>query len=172
MDISLNTLDFLVSQVNLNKIYKKTNIEDNLNFKRDLLFYRKRIFQMTKDLLRFKKINNEVELAFQDFVNICINHLKIIDTNDIIQSEYEYMTDDVKNEPLFTNDNITLEAIDELIMNKPEVKENKIEDSLNITVKRENKKEVRIIPKQKNINLKDKTLREKGIKKKKKNKNK
>jgi len=172
MDISLNTLDFLVSQVNLNKIYKKTNIEDNLNFKRDLLFYRKRIFQMTKDLLRFKKINNEVELAFQDFVNICINHLKIIDTNDIIQSEYEYMTDDVKNEPLFTSDNITLEAIDELIMNKPEVKENKIEDSLNITVKRENKKEVRIIPKQKNINLKDKTLREKGIKKKKKNKNK
>ena len=149
MDISLNTLDFLVSQVNLNKIYKKTNIEDNLNFKRDLLFYRKRIFQMTKDLLRFKKINNEVELAFQDFVNICINHLKIIDTNDIIQSEYEYMTDDVKNEPLFTSDNITLEAIDELIMNKPEVKENKIEDSLNITVKRENKKEVKIIPKQK-----------------------
>lgn len=172
MDISLNTLDYLVSQVNLNKIYKKTNVEDNLNFKKDLLFYRKRIFQMTKDLLRFKKINNEVELAFQDFVNICINHLKIIDTNDIIQSEYEEIIDDVKNESSLTNDNISLEEIDELIMNKPEIKENKIEDSLNITVKRENKKEVRIIPKQKNINLKDKTLREKGIKKKKKNKNK
>lgn len=172
MDISLNTLDYLVSQVNLNKIYKKTNVEDNLNFKKDLLFYRKRIFHMTKDLLRFKKINNEVELAFQDFVNICINHLKIIDTNDIIQSEYEEIIDDVKNESSLTNDNISLEEIDELIMNKPEIKENKIEDSLNITVKRENKKEVRIIPKQKNINLKDKTLREKGIKKKKKNKNK
>jgi len=165
MDISLNTLDFLISSGHKERMMKKTTDKTNVDFKRELIFYRKRIFQLTKDLLKLKKINsNDIQESFNNFVVDCIGYLKFEDKNDILQSEYDGLELSV-SESLSIED-VELEDANSLIMNMPQPKINTIEDSMNIIVKRENKKEIKVIPQQKKIKLKDKTLRTKGLKKK------
>ena len=169
MDISLNTLDFLISSGHKERMMKKTTNETNTDFKRELIFYRKRIFQLTKDLLKLKKINNsDVQDSFNNFVVDCIGYLKFEDKKDILQSEYDDLEASVSKS--LSIEDVELEDANSLIMNMPEPKINTIEDAMNIKVKRENKKEVKVIPQQKKIDLKDKTLRTKGVKKKDKKK--
>lgn len=169
MDISLNTLDFLISSGHKERMMKKTTNETNTDFKRELIFYRKRIFQLTKDLLKLKKIDsNDVQESFNKFVYECINHLKFEDKRDILQSEYDGL--EIDEPKTSTLNECEMDDANSLIMNLPEPKTNTIDEAMNIKVKRENKKEVKVIPQQKKINLKDKTLRTKGVRKKKKNK--
>ena len=62
MDVSLNLIDlqYLTNPNEMNKIMKKNEI--SLVSKKDLEFYKKRIFQLTKDMLRGEKINTKVNL--------------------------------------------------------------------------------------------------------------
>ena len=76
MDVSLNLIDlqYLTNPDKLNKIMQKQNISKISQ--RDLEFYKKRIFQLTKDMLRGEKINTKVDKAFEHYANICIDHFQ------------------------------------------------------------------------------------------------
>jgi hypothetical protein len=173
------TLDCLLNKEQYNKyiLNIKQNINDNVNQNikkenKDIKFYRKRIYYLTKELLLSKEQQNillpEVKEAFNNYVKSCINYFKIIDRNDIIQEDYKDITNelDLLNETNALNENIIIdENIDpnNYLMRKINVKQNSLDTFVK---KKKNTKEI-ILPKQKKINLKDPLLKNKGIIKKK-----
>ena len=59
MDVSLNLIDlqYLTNPFEMTKIMKRK--EESLLSKKDLEFYKKRIFKLTKDMLRGEKVNTK-----------------------------------------------------------------------------------------------------------------
>ena len=173
------TLDCLLNKEQYNKyiLNIKQNINDNVNQNikkenKDIKFYRKRIYYLTKELLLSKEQQNtllpEVKEAFNNYVKSCINYFKVIDRNDIIQEDYKDIINelDLLNEINALNENIIIdENIDpnNYLMRKINVKQNSLDTFVK---KKKNPKEI-ILPKQKKINLKDPLLKNKGIIKKK-----
>jgi hypothetical protein len=161
MDMSLNliNLQYLTNPHKLNKITRSNDI-----FKVDgknLDFYKKRIFQLTKDLLRNEKKDAEVERAFQHYVSTCIYHFKFIDKMEIIQKDYE----NIKNNK-DKNKSYDIEKTNQLIFKKNKPRNPKITDNIKIKTTRIDKP--LIIPKQRTFNLMSDKFKNKGIKKKEK----
>ena len=166
------TLDCLMNKEQYNKyILKKKSKSENI---KDLKFYRKRIYYLTKDLLLLKDqtipVLPEVKIAFDNYVNTCINYFKVIDRNDIIQEDYKdvhHVISDKIGELNKLNDlhNLnTTEEADNYLMRQIKIKKNSLDGFVK---KKINKPKEIILPKEKNINLKDPLLKNKGIVKKK-----
>ena len=156
MDISQNNRIDLLYLTNPNfknkynkQLIKKVNDED-------IKFYRKRILQDTKDLLRGNKLGEEVNAVFDKYCGKLIDYYKFIDKKNIIQEEYKDLP--VKIEK--TNKNFKLEKENEKLMKKPKVIKKTIKEFIPIVVK-ERKKKKMILPKQKNFDLKNPKNREK-----------
>jgi len=164
------TLDYLI-----NKVSYKQCLEDNENkiaSKKDKKFYRKRILSLTRDLL----LNNndtsllpDVKNAYENYVKICVDYFKILDETDILQEDYNELQLETllekfpydKDENSENNINSLKEA-DNLLMRTVKI------NPLDKFVKRNKfKKEEEIIPIQKEINLNEPYLKNKGICKKK-----
>jgi hypothetical protein len=168
------TLDCLINR----EIYEKQKYgEKNIKINRkDKKFYRKRILNLTRELLLSKKENNEVTdnlatvvtpdllNAFNNFVKVCIHNFKIVDKNDIIQEEYKDINIEVLNENI-NQENYEEKPIED---NRLFMRSTKAKPSLDNFVKCISKKEEELIilPKIREINLKEPKLRNKGIKKK------
>jgi len=188
MDISLNTLELLVGNDKLHVLQKPSSLESKREFKNDILFYRKRIFQITKDCLKFKQTDSNIQKAFDAFAKEIISHLKFEDKKDIFQDDYKDLDageQTIKQTPRQNthqqkrkNTLIPIEEEpqqsqtepnnpDDLLMNLPEVKAKTIDECLNIKRIKKESKEIQILPQQKKINLREKHLRTKGVKKKK-----
>ena len=218
MDISLNTLELLVGNDKLHILQKPSSLESKREFKNDILFYRKRIFQITKDCLKFKQTDSNIQKAFDAFAKEIISHLKFEDKKDIFQDDYKDLDageQTIKQTPRQNthqqnrhqqnthqqnthqqnrhqqnthqqnrhqqkrkNTLIPIEEEpqqsqtepnnpDDLLMNLPEVKAKTIDECLNIKTIKKESKEIQILPQQKKINLREKHLRTKGVKKKK-----
>jgi len=160
------TLDCLMNKEQYNKHVANKNSK-KVN-KKDKKFYRKRVYNLTKELLLSKEeppnLFPDVKYAFDIFVNTCINYFKAIDSNDIIQSDYENIKDSLNigsNIPEINVENIqSQEEANQLLMRTI-----KINNSLDNFVKRTFTKspDEMIIPKQKDINLKDPSLKTKGV---------
>lgn len=186
MDISLNTLELLVGTDKLHVLQKPPILEKKNEFKNDILFYRKRIFQITKDCLKFNQTDSTVQKAFDAFAKEIIAYLKFEDKKDIFQDDYKDLDaweqknkqtphentkqqktknrlSPIEEETTQTNINNP----DDLLMNFPEVKAKTIDECLNIKTIKTQSKEIQILPQQKKINLREKHLRTKGVKKKK-----
>jgi hypothetical protein len=175
------TLDCLI-----NEKHKSLNKNMKIN-KKDKKFYRKRILNLTRELLLTKKdkdigqsnetndditINPDLLNAFNNYVKSCIHNFKIIDKNDIIQEDYKDMNLNNSN----NLENIeTLKATDLNIIenNKLFMRSIKIKPGLDSFVKYTCKRQEDeiILPKIREINLDEPTLRIKGIKKKEKENN-
>ena len=173
------TLDCLINKEIFNKqksIEKKMKIN-----KKDKKFYRKRILNLTRELLLSDKHienqgENEIEnepiippdllYAFNNYVKTCINNFKTIDKNDIIQEEYKAINAS-KNESYLE---IELKELEDKTLedNKLFMRSIKTKNYLDDFVKYKyiKKEEDMILPKMKDINLKEPNLRNKGIKKK------
>ena len=169
------TLDCLLNKQQYEKYIKK-NISKKMD-KKEISFYRKRIINLTKTFLY---TNNDVDgllpdvkYAFDNYVKACIHSFKISDNNDIIQSEFET----INNVEKIDNDlEIKLETeekeedknneIDKLFARSTMKIINSTLDNF-ITIKNTQVKEEVILPKQKDINLNDDNLKNKGISKKK-----
>jgi len=162
MDMSLNLIDlqYLTNPYKLNKITRSNDIF-KVNDK-DLGFYKKRIFQLTKDLLRNEKQDAAVERAFQNYVSACIYHFKFIDKMEIIQKDYE----NIKNNKKDKNKSYDIEKTNQLIFKKNKPRNPKITDNIKIKTTRIDKP--LIIPKQRTFNLMSEKFKNKGIKKKEK----
>jgi hypothetical protein len=160
-----------VNQVTLDCLMNKgkfSNKSYNCVNKKDKKFYRKRVYNLTKELLLSKEepsdLFPDVKYAFDNFVNTCINYFKVIDNNDIIQSDYQNINDSLNIgstiKELNVDDIHSQEQADKLLM-----KSIKISNSLDGFIKRKKigKQNEIILPKQKDINLKDPSLKIKGI---------
>lgn len=162
---------------------------------KDIKFYRKRIQQLTKDLLlsSINKIENmetseqqtcsqEVIEAFDNYVFLCTRYFKNIDFNDINQETVGLTETESDTVDLNIEDNIyienkehdinmkdidieknTIEKINETMVRSIKVKQPTLLD--NFIKKTKSKAEPIILPHKKNINLKEPSLKTKGIKK-------
>ena len=134
--------------------------------KKDKKFYKRRIFDLTKQLLNNEKpqqIFPDVSTAFDSYAKICIEYFKILDKTDILQEDYDGLTDAVNPNDSSIAENTQTE-VNKLLMRSFNITE---PNALEKLVKRTSTKIAQkplIMPIQKDINLKDPALRVKGIK--------
>ena len=99
------TLEFLTNPLYHNMINSKSGLINNNKInKQDIKFYRKRIYALSKDLLKGDSPNESLKKIHDDYVNAAIIYLKMIDTKDIIQEQYK--VDSSSNEMLPDINNI------------------------------------------------------------------
>ena len=171
------TLDCLVNK----EIYIKMQKQDTINKtnKKYKKFYRKRILNLTRELLLkkhddYNEINPDIKSSFDLFVKTCIHYFKIVDMNDILQEDFknfdeQAQSDTLKpNELVMSGDLINNNNYDSEIDNKLFMRSIKIRNGLEnfVTIKSTKKQDEIILPKIKDINLEEPTLRNKGIIKK------
>ena len=159
MDISLNLIDlqYLTNPDQLTKLKQKKEFQQIP--RNDLDFYKKRIFQLTKDMLRGEKINTKVNKAFVNYAQICIDHFKFMDKMELIQNDYKDIKSSVNKKNTFNMKNSN-----SMMLRKKKPYRPRITDNIKIKSTRINTPPV--IPKTRNFNLKDPKFREKGLKKK------
>ena len=165
-----------------NKYIKNNTIKlPNSVNKKDKKFYKKRIYNIIKQLLSSQeteiepRLFTDVQKSFDHFVNICIHSLKVIDKSDIIQEDYKDIAESITlnldlNTELDDADIKTKEEADLLLVRSIKI----ANPSLDNFVKRKYTKapETIVMPQQKDINLRDPNLKIKGIKEKEKEKEK
>jgi len=164
------TLDYLLNKDMFNKQIKIQKAK-SIN-KEDRKFYKKRIYNLFKELLITKEepgdLLPDVKYAYDNFINSCINYFKTIDNNDLNQEEYKDLdeTHDIISIPELKDNNLqTEEDANKLLMRSIKITTLPLDNF----VKRKTTKveEKLILPKQKEINLNEPELKIKGINKKK-----
>ena len=157
------TLEYLV-----NKEYNLTIKPGNNVNKKDKKFYRKRVFNLTKELLSNEEPSDllpDVKKAFDNYMNHCINYFKAIDCSDILQEDYRDMS---MNSLLYNSADLTESTQIQDDANKLMMRSINIQPStLDKFIKRTVKKETIVLPQQKDVNLSNPELKLKGVKKKK-----
>jgi len=171
------TLECLMNKDTYKK-YVATKKKSVVN-KKDQKFYRRRILSLTKEMLYPEEAAEKTTTPtttptmtqdpnivglFQIYSKACIEYFKTLDKNDIIQEDYSTLTPETTE--MSAEDIKTQAEIDQLFMRSIHVKE---PTTLDKFVKRSTTapKEDPILPKQKDINLRDPALKNKGIRKKK-----
>jgi len=168
------TLDCLLNKQMYNsQIRSKKTKQIN---KEDRKFYRKRIFNLFKEIINEnipEDLSPDVKYAYDNFMNTTIQYFKTIDNNDIIQSEYKdviFSLDNSSNICMDCSDNLQTSSLKtsnlevDLLLTRSIKLEVPTLDKY-VTRTRTKKKEEIILPKQKDINLNDPYLKTKGIKK-------
>ena len=164
------TLDCLLNKEMFNK-HVKNQKSKSIN-KEERKFYKKRIYNLFKELLITKEepkdLLPDVKYAYDNFIHSCIHYFKTIDNNDLNQEEYKnlYEEPDISNILELNDDSLkTEEEANKLLMRSIKI----ITPPLDKFVKRKTTKPQQqiIMPKQKEINLNDPELKLKGINKKK-----
>ena len=160
------TLDCLLNKSLFNTQVKNKKAQ-SVN-KEDKKFYKKRIYNLFKEMLINKAepedLFPDVKYAYDNFINASINYFKTIDNNDLLQEEYKTL-DEAALENINAipelGDDIAVEEADKLMMRSIKIKP----PSLDKYVKRKTTKpqEKMILPKQKEVNLMDPELKVKGI---------
>ena len=160
------TLDCLLNKSLFNTQVKNKKAQ-SVN-KEDKKFYKKRIYNLFKEMLINKAepedLLPDVKYTYDNFINASINYFKTIDNNDLLQEEYKTL-DEAALENINAipelGDDIAVEEADKLMMRSIKIKT----PSLDKYVKRKSTKpeEKMILPKQKEVNLMDPELKVKGI---------
>jgi hypothetical protein len=154
--INMIDLKFLTNPLEMQKLNKDNDVFQIAP--NDLAFYKKRIFQMAKNILQQKSTDMKVQNAFNAYCRVCIDYFKFIDKSEIIQTDYSHLKERKQQQPK----NINLHTTNVIMMRKKKVRSPKITDHINIIRKKNTKKT--IIPKKRSINLKDPKLQMKGVK--------
>jgi hypothetical protein len=161
------TLECLMNKQQYEKHIGKSDTVYRDTIRKDKRFYKKRIFDLTKKLLNNEKPETmypDVGSAFDAYARVCVEYFKVLDRSDIIQEDYAEFKDDIlKNNS--QNVSYNAEESNKLIMRSIKIAEpNALEKLIKRTRTKIEKKQ--IVPLKKNINLKDPTLKNKGICKK------
>ena len=188
------TLETMSNNDSYTKYLKRNKLDHDAVLKKEKRFYRKRIIALTKDILfnnvnsnanvpavapcdsttiivepDILKIDEVIISAFNTFARLCISHFKFKDTMDTIQCEYKDMNqetspnhgddgDDGDDGEDMTN---SLNEANKLCMKQTD---KKIVTLDNYVIKTSAPKNEMILPKTKNVNLKDPKFRKKDIK--------
>jgi hypothetical protein len=152
------TLEYLL---NPNMLIKNNQSLLDTKLDKDIKFYRKRICQLTKDMIKGNYPNNDLQIIFQKYASELIYYFKQQDTKDIYQQEYlDLSLNNIKD----TNAELEhdIESINNMLINSTNDSVPNLENFVKkISV---NTSENHIIPQKKNINIKDPKLRVKGVK--------
>ena len=159
------TLTYLTNPVYRTDVGKKQKTEDDIAKEeaQDRKFYRKRIMELTRDMFKGSVPDRDVRTTFDDYVRTCVIHLKTLDTHDILQKDYPQDTDTM---PLKEYAALDIEYTTQKTMGKPP----KVENVLENFVTRTSHETPEPPPQKKVIDLKEPSLRIKGVKQKKKKK--
>jgi hypothetical protein len=184
------TLEMMSNNDSYTKYLKQHKLDHDAVLKKEKRFYRKRIIALTKDILfnnvnvnpgvnpganidatppsqsDIPKIDDIIVSAFNTYARLCISHFKFKDTMDTIQGEYKDMNHETRTE------NKIVDELDEDMSNnineanKLCMKQNdkKILTLDAYVVKTSAPKKEMILPKTKNVNLKDPKYKKKDIK--------
>jgi hypothetical protein len=111
------TLDFLLNKEMYNDHVQNKKIA-KIN-KEERKFYKKRIFQLFKDIVTGSEPEDlpmDIKYAYNNFLNACIHHFKVTDSNNVIQSEFKDF--------IFKEEN---EVIEDVSLNQINQSENNLE---------------------------------------------
>ena len=162
------TLDFLLNKEVMGKHVMKQR-EKQID-KQDFQFYKKRILHLFEELISndyTEDLSPDVKYAYDTFIKTSINYFKIVDNNDLLQEEYkdlDFLPELSDNE----NDNHNLDIsgnfmeADKLMMRSVKMDlplDKYVKQSSNKT--RDNNV---ILPKQREVDLMNPELKNKGIK--------
>lgn len=137
----------------------------------DLEFYKKRIYQATKELTKnqFDQTQYTIKDAYIEYVKLLINHFKLEDTRELVSQQLETIFEEDENEDIIMPSNITPDEITKQFLirrEKPSVI--RIEDCFNV-FKAPGQEELKpnhirrvVTP---SINIRQDKFREKGVKK-------
>jgi hypothetical protein len=174
IDISNNVDLLTLEYFSNNTFYSKINKPSNITTKSERKFYRRRIINETKKMLKNDFENDKLKDIFNTYVFSLITHFKAIDTHDLIQKCYdnsnniinkESISNDGDDEKEFSNQNQNIDYL----FGKEQKKSITLD---NFIIKTNNKqKKENEVPEKKEINLNEPDLKNKGIKNKKKKTN-
>jgi hypothetical protein len=170
--------DSFVNQVTLDCLLNKQMYSNYLKSKKvkkenkeDIKFYRKRSYNLFKEMINGNDPEDlfpDVKYAYDNFINSTIHYFKTIDRNDIIQSEYkdvdfplQVCSSEVTD--LSANFASSIEA-DKLLLRSVKIDVPTLDKYVTRTQVYK-KKETIILPKQREINLNNPELKNKGLKK-------
>ena len=166
------TLDCLLNKDMYSSQIK--NKKEKALSKEDKRFYRKRIYNLFKEIISGKPPPDlflDVKSTYDTFENTAINYFKAIDRSDIIQSGYDarVAVDDLSNNTIDCSINCSINSATDynegLLSSLRSVKMNTPTLDKYVTKIRTKKKEELILPQQKDINLQNPEFKSKGIKK-------
>jgi hypothetical protein len=177
--ISEITIGYLMSKDQYAKyIMNKSNngsTTSSNSIRKDKKFYKKRIYDLTKQLINNEKpegVYSGIIDTFELYTKICIEYFKTLDKTDIIQKDYNGLITDVSSNAEVHIDSLqnaqNIEEANKLMMRLVKITEpNSLEKLVKRTIIKNVDAKPNIPPKQKEINLKDPILKNKGIRKKK-----
>ena len=133
--VDLITLEYLSNTKQYDRYMKAHTTEIQKQLALDKKFYRKRVVQLTKQLLQDKEegLPNSLRKTFNSYLEECIGYFKTTDTVDLLQDEYKDLS---TFETISESTNTTtvtefdLGTVNSTLLNN-EPKSNKIEDCLN-----------------------------------------
>jgi len=157
------TIDCLMNTSRYNKCKEYLLNSKNLEFNRDKKFYRKRIISLTKELFHNNEEYENLIAIFNSYIKQLIIYFKEIDRKDIIQCDYNSLEMNDNNSHQVTSQDIS--NIDNLILRDSNIKEVTLDKYVKVTQTNE-RTDKEIIPLKKDINLRDPSLRRKGLKNK------
>ena len=155
------TMDYMMNPSyysNCKDMHNDKNMDDVPTLE-DKKFYKKRILTVTRELFKPNEHPTHLKILHEGYINYLIEYLKMIDTKDILQEEYEGMADQDTSDGM---KDCSFVNADEYIYN---IKPPHITMDDFVT-KKTPIKEAESLPQKKNINLKDPVLRTKGVRKK------
>ena len=184
------TLEMMSNNDSYTKYLKQHKLDHDAVLKREKRFYRKRIIALTKDILfnnvnanpganpgantdttppsqlDIPKIDDIIVSAFNTFARLCISHFKFKDTMDTIQGEYKDMNGETCTENKIVDDldedmSNNINEANKLCMKQ---NDKKILTLDAYVIKTSAPKKEMILPKTKNVNLKDPKYKKKDIK--------
>ena len=169
-NINYITLETMANSDTYNKYLKKNNLEHDTVLKSEKRFYRKRIIAMVKDILTNNinnnndaPINDTIINSFNAFSRLCISHFKFKDTMDNIQGDYKDMvlveTTTAGESGL---DDWSIDDANKLFMKQVD---KKVITMDNFVTKTSPPQDEMLLPKTKELNLKDPKYKKKDIKK-------
>jgi hypothetical protein len=169
------TLETMANSDTYNKYLKKNNLDLDTVLKSEKKFYRKRILAMVKDILYNNLDNNSdcpvndvVINAFNTFARLCVSHFKFKDTMDNIQGDYKGMNVLDKSSASTgeqlgeENEGWSIDDANKLCMKQID---KKVITMDNFVTKTSPPQDEMILPKTKELNLKDPKYKRKDIKK-------
>ena len=169
MNNTVDELEYLMNPALYEKWRISTESNSSGDFNNDLKFYKKRIVQLTKDMSKGTTTSQSLKNSFNEYAKACIIYLKTIDRKDILQKEYEGLDIQSKDSSDTHNlEEMTKEELNNTLIN-PVYTHSKstLHDYLNIKTVSNKEKQSMPLPKEKNIQLNNPALRDKGVKKKK-----
>jgi hypothetical protein len=162
------TLECLMNKDQYSLHMKKPATSKKIN-NSDRKFYKKRIYDLTKQLLNnqpTEKMFPDVVFSFESYIKACIDYFKVLDKSDILQQDYQDIPGEESFPAELNTDHIsTPQDADQLMLRSIKIQE---PNALEKLVKRTSTKlkKPMILPREKDINLKDPNLKNKGIRKK------